>query len=292
MTSNNKTPRPDAPDNAAPLVDALNRSEQVHDKVEQAAVDLSAVNAVLKDEVADGMPPIEVERALRKSESVETKVHEAATELEAVNEALSKEIDERHRLEDELSASAIALSESRAEARSSSDKALHDDITGLPNLTLFNDRLRSALVQAERHPWRVAVMFIDLDGFKSVNDTHGHDAGDEVLKRVAERLLTIVRKGDTVSRRSGDEFLFLMLEAKDETDVEALATRMGATIAAPYEIDGAQVTVKASIGVALYPDGGSSAEELLKNADSAMYAAKEEKTGVALFGRGPRARRH
>jgi diguanylate cyclase (GGDEF)-like protein len=267
---------------AAPLIDALNQSEQVHEKVEQAATDLSAVNAVMKAQV-DSTPPMKVERALRKSEAVEAKVQEAATELATVNDKLGQEINERYELEDQLAASAMALTQSQVEARSSKDEALHDAVTGLPNLTLFHDRLSAAIAQSERHAWRVAVMFIDLDGFKAVNDTHGHAAGDRVLQLVAERLLTIVRKGDTVSRRSGDEFLFLMLEAKDDAVVLSLAARIGAKIAEPYEIDGAQVTVSASIGVALYPQDGAVPDEILKNADLAMYAAKSQKTRVALF---------
>lgn len=266
----------------APLIDALNQSELVHVKVEQAATDLSAVNAVMKAPV-ESTPLAKVEGALRKSESVEVNVQEAATELATVNDALGREINERQHLEVQLAASALALSESQAEVQSSKDEALHDAVTGLPNLTLFNDRLRSAIAQSERHSWRIAVMFIDLDGFKAVNDTHGHAAGDRVLQLVAERLLAIVRKGDTVCRRSGDEFLFLMLEAKDDAVVRTLASRIGAKIAEPSDIDGAQVTVAASIGVALYPQDGELPDELLKNADLAMYAAKAKKSRVAFF---------
>jgi diguanylate cyclase (GGDEF)-like protein len=285
MSSNNEKPKPETPSTTAPLVDALSRSEHVQGQVEQAAVDLSAVNAVMKDGVAEVIPRVEVERALRKSESVEVQVQEAATELVAVNAALAREIDERHHLERQLAASAAALSASRADAKSSSDRALHDPFTGLPNLTLFNDRLLTALAQAERRRGRLAVMFIDLDGFKRVNDTHGHAAGDRVLQIVATRLRTIVRKGDTVSRRSGDEFLFLMLEAKDPADIEALAARIGAMIADPCGVDGVEVAVTASIGIALYPEDGGSAEQLLEHADMAMYVAKKDRTGIAFFAR-------
>jgi diguanylate cyclase (GGDEF)-like protein len=283
MGSNTEKPAAGAAQNTGPLVQVLSQSEQVHDKVEQAAVDLSAVNVVLKDEIAERPPRVAV--ALRKSERVEAKVQEAATELVTVNDALAKEVEERHHLEQELSAAEAALSESRADASRSAQSALHDALTGLPNLTLFNDRLRIALAQTERHAWRLAVMFIDLDGFKSVNDEHGHDAGDRVLRTVADRLGSAVRKGDTVSRRSGDEFLFLMAEANDDSSVLALASRLGDKVAEPYDIGGAEVTVTASIGIALYPDDGRSAEELLRKADVAMYAAKHEKKGPALFGR-------
>ncbi len=228
------------------------------------------------------MPLAKVEHALNQSEAVEVKVQEAAEELVDVNEALSNEIDERHHLEDRLSRSDAALCESQAEGRRSRHSALHDAVTGLPNITLFEDRLRNALAQAERHSWRLAVMFIDLDEFKNVNDTHGHDVGDRVLQMVGQRLQSLVRSGDTIGRRSGDEFLFLMLEAKEESNVAAFAVRIGHSIAEVCEIDGVQLKVKASVGIALYPEDGRSAQELLKKADMAMYAAKQQKQGPIL----------
>jgi diguanylate cyclase (GGDEF)-like protein len=259
----------------------------VQDKVEQAAVDLSTVNAVLKDEVAGGVPLAKVETALNQSEAVEVNIQEAAAELVAVNDMLAVEIDERRGLEERLSRSHAALTQNRAAERSARHSALHDAMTGLPNFTLFKDRLHTALAQAERHGRRLAVMFIDLDGFKAINDAHGHDAGDRVLQRVAQRLEGMVRAGDTVSRRSGDEFLFLMLEAKDEANVAALSVRVAARIAEVVDLDGTQVSVEACIGAAVYPEDGRSAGELLEYADTAMYAvkqARQQKTGA-----GPRA---
>lgn len=270
---------------AAPLTRALGQSERVQDKVEQAAEDLSAINAVLKGEMAEGVPLAKVEAALLQSEAVEVKVQEAAQELVAVNDVLAEEIDERHHLEARLSQTDSELSESRAEEKTSRHMALHDAVTGLPNLTLFNDRLHNALAQAQRHSWRLAVMFIDLDEFKSVNDIHGHDVGDRILHIVAQRLLGAVRGGDTVSRRSGDEFLLLMLEAKDEPNVAAFAARITAKIAEPAEVEGVTLSVKASVGIALYPEDGLTAPELLKNADMAMYVAKEQKQGPAFTSR-------
>ena len=156
-------------------------------------------------------------------------------------------------------------------------------MTGLPNLTLFNDRFRHALAQAKRHVWRLAVMFIDLDDFKSVNDTYGHDVGDRVLQIVAKRLSTVVRGGDTVSRRGGDEFLFLMLEVKDETTVAKLAAKIIENIGEACEVEGLKLTVRPSIGIAIYPEDGQSPQELLKNADTAMYAAKQQKKGASFY---------
>jgi diguanylate cyclase len=267
----------------APLSETLDRSEQVRSKVEEAGVALSTVNATLKDELGEVVAVEKVENALTQSEAVEVKVHEAAAELVAVNDALAEEVDERHRLEQRLSHSNAALAQSRAALRRVSDSALHDGLTGLANLTLFNDRLGIALAQAERHGWRFAVMFIDLDGFKSVNDTHGHDVGDRVLMTTAQRLKSMVRSGDTVSRRSGDEFLFLMLEAKDEANAMALASRIAAELGQACDVDGKGVKVSASVGIAVYPEDGSSGAELLQRADTAMYAAKHSAAGPTLF---------
>ena len=267
----------------APLSRALDQSEQVKDKVQQCAADLSSVNAVLKEEIADGVPLQEVERALGMSEEVEVKVLQCAEDLATVNDALAEEIDERNNLETQLSESAAALSKSRVQERKSRHLALHDAVTGLSNMTLFNDRLRNGLAQAQRHEWRLAVMFIDLDEFKGINDHHGHDIGDRVLQMVAQRLQNSIRGGDTVCRRSGDEFLLLMLEARDENNAAKLAAKIVDNVAQPYEVDGVKLTVKPSIGIALYPEDGQSVPELLKHADIAMYAAKQQKSGRALY---------
>ena len=268
---------------AGSLKHALKQSVEVKGKVEECAVELSSVNAVLTQTIAAGAPSHVVERALAKSENVEAKVQECAADLGVVADTLEEEIRDRNDLELHLLNSNAALSASRVREEASRHSALHDAVTGLPNLTLFNDRLSHALEQARRHTWRLAVMFIDLDKFKAINDTHGHDAGDQVLQLVAQRLEAVVRSGDTVSRRSGDEFLFLMLEAKDQANAEALALKIIDHIAQPCEVGGVMVSVRPSIGVAIYPEDGQSAQELLKNADTAMYAAKGNKSGASLY---------
>lgn len=275
---------------APPLVTALNRSEQVKDKVEECAEELSSINDVLKQEVTERLPLEKVEQALHQSEEVEVKVQECADDLSLVNQALTREIRQRKKLERELAEGKIELADTQAELSDTQAQekearhlSLHDAVTGLPNRSLFNDRLKTALAQARRHSWRLAVMFIDLDGFKSVNDSHGHDAGDKVLKIVSERLQASVRGADTVGRQGGDEFLFLMLEVNDEVDVENAATKILENIAQPCELDGLSLTVKASIGIALYPEHGKSAKVLLKNADSAMYKAKQSDKGYVLY---------
>lgn len=284
MSSDDRKPTTVAPDGAAPLSQTLDQSQQVQDKVEQAGVGLGSVNAALKH-VSERVPLAKVASALNQSEAIEVKVQEAATELVAVNEALALEINVRHDLEDKLSESNAALRESQIAEASSRNSALHDAVTGLANLTLFNDRLGTALIQAQRHTWRLAVMFIDLDGFKAVNDTHGHAAGDRILQCVGQRIQSNVRGSDTVSRRSGDEFLFLMLEAKDDSNVLALASKIAQNIAQPCAVDGVELTVLASIGIAIYPEDGRTAEELLRNADAAMYGSKRTRNGPTLCAR-------
>ena len=266
-----------------PLSRALNQSAQVQDKVERAAADLSSVNAVLKNEIRPGVAVAQIELALDQSEAVEEAVHEAADELAVINDALAEEIDQRHDLERRLSHSHVSLTESRAQERRSRHDALHDASTGLPNMTLFNDRVTNALAQAERHGRRLAVLFMDLDEFKSVNDTHGHHVGDRVLQLVAQRLESSLRGGDTVSRRGGDEFLVLMLDIKDAMDAAVSAARIVESVGERCDIDGVALTVKISVGIAIYPDDGHSAQELTKNADRAMYAAKKRQTGALLY---------
>ena len=273
---------------STPLARVLDQSEDVQDKVEEAGEDLATVNAALKqDPSMTGEQRREVKQALAKSAQVEVKVQESADELETVNEALSEELDTRVDLEHQLARSKTALSESRAQEKKSRHDALHDSVTGLTNLTLFKDRLDNALSQAQRHDWRLAVMFIDLDAFKSINDRYGHDVGDRVLQLVARRLEALVRAGDTVSRRGGDEFLFLMLEAKDEANTVNFAGMLIERIGEACEVDGASLTVSSSIGIAMYPEDGRTAQELLKRADLAMYAAKQQKKGVMLHSQMP-----
>ncbi len=265
-----------APDDPStpPLHRALDQSAKVTEKVEEAAQELAHVNDALQHEVSSGVPVEQVQRTIEKSEAVETKVQEAADELVEVTTALAMEVDERDAIQ-----SALARSQS-AEA-ASRHRALHDTVTGLPNATLFGDRLDLALEQSLRHGWRLAVMFVDLDRFKAVNDTYGHDVGDRVLQATAIRLSAFVRGGDSVARRGGDEFLVLLLEVQGDRSALAFGASLIDCIAEPCVIDDTIVSVGASIGIAIYPEDGESAELLLKRADAAMYVAKGSPSGVA-----------
>jgi diguanylate cyclase (GGDEF)-like protein/PAS domain S-box-containing protein len=150
-----------------------------------------------------------------------------------------------------------------------------DPLTGLPNRRLFEDRLAIALAQAHRYRHRLAVIFVDLDRFKQVNDTFGHSAGDSLLKAVAERLTSCVREGDTVARLSGDEFTLLLPGIHYAEDLAAISRKLVEALRRPFRIDGHDVRVTASGGISLYPEDGEGAETLLKSADTAMYRAKE-----------------
>ena len=154
--------------------------------------------------------------------------------------------------------------------------ATHDALTGLPNRMMFNQRLGHALAQAERYGWRLAVFFIDLDRFKIINDTLGHESGDLLLREVAQRLTDNLRAADTVARLGGDEFVVLVEQVGDLHDLAGVAHKLVAALTAGFPLAGQEYHVTASIGVAAYPDDGADLQTLLKNADIAMYRAKEQ----------------
>lgn len=163
-------------------------------------------------------------------------------------------------------------------------QAYHDLLTRLPNRALFKDRLSIALTQAAREGHQLAVMFIDLDRFKVINDSLGHTVGDRLLQAVSERLLNCVRKGDTLSRFGGDEFTLLLPEVRDWESAAQVAEKILASIRAPFKLDGHEIFVGASIGIAMFPSGGASMDALIKNADIAMYRVKNTgRDGFQLF---------
>ena len=155
-------------------------------------------------------------------------------------------------------------------------QALHDLLTGLPNRMLFNDRLALALVNAARHQGMLCVMFMDLDRFKTINDTLGHNFGDQLLQDVAKRLTYCLRESDTVARWGGDEFTLLLPQIIDADEVAKIAQRILETLKAVFSLKEHQLHITNSIGIALYPHDGKDAETLLKNADVALYRAKEQ----------------
>ena len=161
--------------------------------------------------------------------------------------------------------------------------ALHDPLTGLPNSRLLVDRLSQALAAAKRAKRPMGVMYVDLDGFKPINDTYGHAAGDQVLKEFATRLRNALRETDSTARVGGDEFVAILGEIGEEADAVRAAERVITTASLPFEVDGRQVTVSASIGLALYPQHGEDGESLLQRADTAMYQAKRSGKNTYRF---------
>jgi diguanylate cyclase (GGDEF)-like protein len=145
----------------------------------------------------------------------------------------------------------------------------------LPNRLLLSDRICQAIATAQRRVRQIAVLFLDLDGFKHVNDSLGHSTGDKLLQSVAQRLQECVRTPDTVSRQGGDEFILLLPEIEKTENAAVTARRVLQALAEPHSIDGQELHITASIGVSIYPDNGMDAETLIKNADTAMYQAKE-----------------
>lgn len=167
-----------------------------------------------------------------------------------------------------------AALERAAHAERIEQLAFYDALTGLPNRVLFGDRISQAMAAAKRYNRGFAVMYLDLDAFKEINDSYGHAAGDLVLRSVAERLLPILRESDTLARFGGDEFVILQPVVNGESDSADLAEKIVAGMQAPFEINGVDRVVHTSIGVALYPHDGSTAEELMDRADQALYRAK------------------
>jgi diguanylate cyclase (GGDEF)-like protein len=168
------------------------------------------------------------------------------------------------------------LSTARALSHRMSYLAQHDSLTDLPNRGLLNDRLNHAICLAHRRRKKMAVLFLDIDRFKHVNDSLGHEIGDRLLQSVARRLLSCVRRSDTVSRQGGDEFVILLSEVAQAQDAAVSAEKMLQAMSATHRIDEHELRVTGSIGIVVYPDDGTQADILLKHADFAMYHAKEQ----------------
>jgi diguanylate cyclase (GGDEF)-like protein len=183
----------------------------------------------------------------------------------------------------DVAAAYILNARARDEARETSARfrysSLHDPLTGLPNRMLLQQRIEHAAQRARRSKLNAAILFADLDRFKQVNDTHGHQVGDQLLLAVAQRLGRLVRPGDTLARFAGDEFVFLCEDLQSELDVEHLASRVDDAFAAPFDLAGLELSVTASVGVAFAGPGGEISEQLLAEADIAMYQAKRKGGG-------------
>jgi diguanylate cyclase (GGDEF)-like protein/PAS domain S-box-containing protein len=222
------------------------------------------------------------EEHLRKGleQLVEVRTHELtqrSLELDRVNRelrALSEGLEELVRQRTaELEASQARLAH----------QALHDHLTGLPNRVLLEERLERAMAAAKRHRRGLAILFIDLDGFKAVNDTHGHASGDAVLRQVASRLAGSLRDSDTLARLGGDEFMALVTDLQRPDDAAEVAAGLLAAVRGEFVVGDTRMPLAASIGISLYPDDGTDAVTLQRRADVAMYLAKDAGGDCARF---------
>jgi diguanylate cyclase len=250
------------------LTEALRQSGLARRLMAESAEQLSSADAALKHE------------------AIAAKLQEASAKLLLVNRALEGEVRDRSMVAHQLAA-AIEQTEGASYA------ALHDALTGLPTRALFRDRLEHGFAKAKRHGWILAVMFLDLDDFKNVNDSHGHDAGDCILQAIALRLKKSTRGDDTVSRHGGDEFLYLLAEIRDEKHIAMIAEKIIKAIQAPCDLNvhglDIHLTVKASIGISVFPKDGATADALIESADRAMYRAKQGSSGYAFARQEPDA---
>jgi diguanylate cyclase (GGDEF)-like protein len=248
---------PEATGRASSLTKVLRQCEDVAVLVAESVRNLSAVD----------------------NEAIQIDMQKASERLSVVVSALKSEIRERDLL-DLRFAAAVEQEEGRRHA------SLHDALTGMPNRTLFNDRLEHGFAQARRHGWILALMFIDLDNFKTINDRYGHDVGDRVLRTIARRLQDSTRGDDTVSRHGGDEFLYLAMDVKNEANTTLIAEKIIMAIQAPFNVTVRDVdtclSIKASIGISLFPERATDADTLIASADRAMYRAKQNKSGYSF----------
>jgi diguanylate cyclase len=268
------------------LTEVLGQSQHIHALIKQAAEELSSVNTDIERALAtkplqaatlcgDG----EMKSALDKNAAVSRQLRDVSVKLTAMNQSLQIGIRDRTMVDHQLAAS-------EEQEKGARNAALHDQLTTLPNRALFNDRLEHGIAQAKRYNLVLAVMFVDLDKFKSVNDTYGHQAGDAVLQTVAMRLKRTTRDADTISRFGGDEFLCVLTSLHEQNEIAMIAAKILEAIQAPCDLRVGDAIVnpclEASIGISVFPKDGASAAALINRADEAMYAAKESKSGFAF----------
>jgi diguanylate cyclase (GGDEF)-like protein len=273
------TDLPKARERALPLTKVLQQCEDVEVLIAESVRNLLAVDSAIKHDLETRAAPPPAENALRSSEAIQIDMQKASETLSAVVKALKSEVRERDML-DLRFAAAVEQEEGGRHA------SLHDALTGMPNRALFNDRLEHGLAQAKRHSWTLALMFVDLDDFKEINDRYGHEVGDRVLQTIARRLQNHTRIEDTVSRHGGDEFLYLAMNIKSEADMSLVAEKIINEIQAPFRVSVRDVDtcliVKASVGISIFPQHGTDAATLVESADRAMYRAKQNKSGYSF----------
>ena len=228
-----------------------------------------------------GMPRLARGRVLECAEALEH-LHESLRQQQALEGALQQQLASVH---GDLQQSRADLADTQDGERRQRHRAQHDALTTLPNRSHFCDLLRHALVKTDLKRPSLALLYMDLDGFKPINDQHGHGVGDRMLRIVAARLTRAIRSGDDVGRMGGDEFACLLGDIDNREQLSHLACKLFDAVSAPLQIGKLQLTVRPSIGIAICPTDGGTADTLLKRADAAMYRAKRAQSGYAFFDR-------
>ncbi|MBT3339057.1 MAG: diguanylate cyclase [Anaerolineae bacterium] len=199
-----------------------------------------------------------------------------AEELVLANNELAFQVSEKRKRAAELTLANTELAILTKQYEKAEILATHDQLTGLPNRILLRDRINQNIYLAKRTKTRTALMTLDLDAFKQINDTYGHHAGDIVLKSIAKRLTGLLRDTDTIARLGGDEFVLLATQAKSNQDIKTLANRVLKIVQEPIVVGKQKITVGISIGIAWYPSNGRTGKTIMKYSDKALYAAKEQ----------------
>jgi len=265
-----------APGGDPPAAQALAQIEAVQATLQGCVLELKLANQRIRKKLGRSAVLLHAQEVLAHSEALERRVICGADALQTLQATLRLSLEDLQRIQ-----GALALAQT--EERQSRQRALHDQRTGLPNRELFDDRLNHAIAQARRHGWDLAVLFLDIDHFKRINDQHGHAAGDAVLSEFARRLTATARCDDSACRNGGDEFLFLLMNPQGRENIGRIVNALRASLIAPIDIGGLSVVAKASIGMAVYPDHGRTGEQLIANADAAMYRAKKAGRGPLFF---------
>ena len=214
---------------------------------------------------------------LKSDDAVRLQSNYLLVSRDGIESSIEYSISPIHTRHNEVAGSAIVfhdVSETRAMAQKMLHMAQHDFLTGLANRALLTERLTRAIGLAQRKEKQVALLFVDLDNFKQINDTLGHAIGDKLLQSVANRMTEVVRATDTVCRQGGDEFVVLLTEIEQHQDAAQVAEKLIAAFALPHIIHECEIDVTLSIGVSVYPDDGNDVESLFQHADAAMYRAK------------------
>lgn len=239
----------------------------------------NAVTARLRD--IAGMPLLVRSRVMECADALE-QLQGALAKQQALQRALQQQLASVH---GDLEQSRVELADIRDSERRQRHRAQHDALTTLPNRSHFRDLLGSALVKTAVKRPSLALLYLDLDGFKPINDQHGHSVGDRMLRIVAKRLTRAIRADDCVGRMGGDEFACLLGDVDNREQLSHLACKLFDAVSAPLQIGKLQLTVRPSIGIAVCPTDGGTADTLLKRADAAMYRAKRAQSGYAFFDR-------